>query len=52
MCHILSCSFWSVYGVFSDFGDVLDALFLLEEALIHWCVAVRRSGTEMVYQTV
>ena len=52
MCHILCCSFWSVYGVFSDFGDVLDARFLLEEALIHCCVPVRRSGTNFVYQTV
>ena len=28
MCHILSCYFWSVYSVFSDFADVLDAPFL------------------------
>ena len=38
MCHILSCYFWSVYGVFeqqrleSDFADVLDAPVLLEES--------------------
>ena len=38
MCHILSCCFWSVYDVFSDFADVLDAPFLLEEALIYCCV--------------
>ena len=52
MCHILSCSFWSVYGVFSDFADVLDAPFLLEEALMYCCVPVRRSVTEMIYRTV
>ena len=52
------CHFWSVYGVFeqqrlvSDFADVLDAPFLLEEALMYCCVPVRRSGTEMIYQTV
>ena len=33
MCHMLSCYFWSVYGV-SDFADVLDASFLPEEALM------------------
>ena len=52
MCHILPSSFWSVYGVFSDFADVLDAPFLLEEALIYCCVLVCRSGTEIIYQTV
>ena len=60
MCYILSCYFWSVHvnGVFelqtlvSDFADVLDAPFLLEEARIYWCAPVRRSGTEMIYQTV
>ena len=58
MCRILSCYFWSVYCVFeqqrlvSDFVDVLDAPFLLEEALMNCCVPVRRSGTEMIYQTV
>ena len=58
MCHILSCYFWSVYGVFeqqrlvSDFADVLDEPFLLEEALMYCCVPVRRSGIEMIYQTV
>ena len=59
--HFLSVKsfyFWSSYGVFeqqrlvSDFTDVLDANFLLEEALMHCCVHVRRSGTEMIYQTV
>ena len=52
MCQILSCYFWSVCGVCSDFVDVLDASFLLEEALMYCCVPVRRSGTEMIYQTV
>ena len=58
MCHILSCYFWAVYGVFeqqrlvSDFADVLDAPFLLEEARMYCCVPVCRSGTEMIYQTV
>ena len=47
MYHILSCYFWSVYDVFeqqwlvSDFADVLDAPFLLEEALMYCCVPVR-----------
>ena len=58
MWHILSCYFWSVYGVLkqqrlvSDFANVLDAPFLLEEARMYCCVPVRRSGTEMIYQTV
>ena len=58
MCHILYCYFWSVYGVFeqqrlvSDFADVLDAPFLLEEALMYCGVPVCQSGTEMIYQTV
>ena len=57
MCHILSCYFWSVYvfeqqRLLSDFADVLDAPFLLEEAGMYCCVPVRRSGTEMIYQTV
>ena len=44
MCHILSCYFWSLYGVFgqhrlvSDFADDRDAPFLLEEALMYCCV--------------
>ena len=52
------CYFWFVYGVLeqqrlvSDFADVLDAPFLLEKARMYRCVPVRRSGTEMVYQTV
>ena len=58
MCNILSCYFWFVYGVFeqqrlvSDFADDRDAPFLIEEARIYCCVPVRRSGTEMIYQTV
>ena len=58
MCHILSCYFWSVYGVFeqqrlvSDLADVLDATFLLEEGRMYCCVPVRRNGTDMIYQTV
>ena len=58
VCNILSCYFWSVYVVFeqqrlvSDFADVLDAPFLLEEARIYCCVPVRPSGTEMINQTV
>ena len=58
MCHILSCYFLSVYGVLeqqrlvSDFAGVLDAPFLLEEARMYCCVSVRRSGTEMICQTV
>ena len=57
MCHIL-CYFWSVFGVsqqqrlISDFADVLDAPFLLEEAHMYCCAPVPRSGTEMIYQTV
>ena len=35
-----------------DFADVLDAPFLLEEALMYCCVPVRQSGTEMIYQTL
>ena len=51
MCYIISCYFWSVYGVFeqqrlvSDLSDVLDAPFLLEKARMYCCVPVRRSGT-------
>ena len=51
MCNILSCCFWSVYGVFEqqrlvpDFADDRDAPFLLEEARMYCCVPVRRSGT-------
>ena len=58
MSHILSCYFWSVYGVFeqqglvSDFADMLDTPFLLEEARMYCCVPVCQSGTEMIYQTV
>ena len=58
MCHILSCYFWSVYGVFeqqrleSDFADVLDAPFLLEESSMYCYVPERRSGPEIIYQTV
>ena len=36
----------------SDLADVLDAKFLLEEGRMYCCVPVRRSGTDMIYQTV
>ena len=59
--HFLSVEsfyFWSVYGVFeqqrliSDFADDRDAPFLLEAAPMYYYVPVRRSGTEITYQTV
>ena len=46
MCHILSCYFLAVYGVFeqqrlvSDFADVLDAQFLIEEARMYFFVSL------------
>ena len=59
LCVIsFACYFWAIYGVFelqrlvSDFADVLDAPFLLEEARMYCCVPVRRCETEMIYQTV
>ena len=36
----------------TDFADVLDAPFLIEEAPMYCCVTVRRSGTGMIYQAV
>ena len=49
---------WSVYGVFeqqrliSDFTDMLEAPFLLLAARMYYYVPVRRSGTEITFQTV
>ena len=49
MCHILSRYFWSVYGVFEQIRLVSD---FADEARMYCFVTVRRSGTEMIYQTV